>query len=251
MSFDWASIALQTVNFAILVWLLHRFLYRPVLRMIDARRAEADKIRAAAAKATADAERRLSEVEAERASIAAERAETMKAAAADAEAAAAKRREAAEREAQAAIAAARKTIAAEREDALAGIRGSALDLGVDIARRLLGEVPTELRAEAWLERIEQHLAGLPASERARICDGVDDGTRLKVVTAVPLPPPVAEQWRDRLGRALKDHIEIAFDVDEALIAGTELYFPSAILRFSWRSALADMRAEIENHGHAH
>ena len=34
MRFDWWTLALQTVNFAVLVWLLHRFLYRPVLRMI-------------------------------------------------------------------------------------------------------------------------------------------------------------------------------------------------------------------------
>ncbi len=43
MHFDWSTFALQTVNFAILVWLLHRFLYRPVLRLVDARRAEIEK----------------------------------------------------------------------------------------------------------------------------------------------------------------------------------------------------------------
>ena len=43
MHVDWSTLALQTVNFAILVWLLHRFLYRPVLRLLDARRAEIDK----------------------------------------------------------------------------------------------------------------------------------------------------------------------------------------------------------------
>ena len=40
MHLDWWTIGLQTVNFAILVWLLHRFLYKPVLAMIDARKAE-------------------------------------------------------------------------------------------------------------------------------------------------------------------------------------------------------------------
>ncbi|PPC85052.1 MAG: ATPase, partial [Methylocystis sp.] len=43
MRFDWWTLGLQTVNFAVLVWLLHRLLYRPVLRMIDARRAEMEK----------------------------------------------------------------------------------------------------------------------------------------------------------------------------------------------------------------
>ena len=43
MHFDWSTFALQTVNFAILVWLLHRFLYKPVLALVDARRAEIDR----------------------------------------------------------------------------------------------------------------------------------------------------------------------------------------------------------------
>ena len=40
MHLDWWTIGLQTVNFAVLVWLLHRFLYKPVLGVIDARKAE-------------------------------------------------------------------------------------------------------------------------------------------------------------------------------------------------------------------
>ena len=69
MHFDWSTFALQTVNFAILAWLLHRFLYRPVLRLIDARRAEIDKQYADARVAEAKAEEQLAAVEAERASI--------------------------------------------------------------------------------------------------------------------------------------------------------------------------------------
>ena len=74
MHFDWSTFALQTVNFAILVWLLHRFLYRPVLRLIDARRAEIDKQYADARGAETKAKDQLAAVAAERAGIAAERA---------------------------------------------------------------------------------------------------------------------------------------------------------------------------------
>jgi len=34
------------------------------------------------------------------------------------------------------------------------------------------------------------------------------------------------------------------------IAGAELHFPNAVLRFSWQSALAAMRAEIVGDGNA-
>lgn len=40
MSIDWITVIAQVVNFLILVWLLKRFLYRPILDGIDAREAE-------------------------------------------------------------------------------------------------------------------------------------------------------------------------------------------------------------------
>ena len=44
MEFDWTTFALEVLNFLVLVWLLKRFFYRPVLAMIEARRAENAKM---------------------------------------------------------------------------------------------------------------------------------------------------------------------------------------------------------------
>lgn len=38
MQFDWTTFALEILNFLVLLWILTRFLYRPVLGVIDARR---------------------------------------------------------------------------------------------------------------------------------------------------------------------------------------------------------------------
>src|SRR5690554_8014709 len=59
MSIDWITVAAQLANFLLLVWLLKRFLYRPILKGIDAREAEIAKRLAAAkeAKENADAEK--------------------------------------------------------------------------------------------------------------------------------------------------------------------------------------------------
>lgn len=40
MSIDWITVVAQIANFLVLVWLLKRFLYRPILAGIDAREAE-------------------------------------------------------------------------------------------------------------------------------------------------------------------------------------------------------------------
>jgi len=252
MHLDWWTIALQTVNFAVLVWLLHRFLYKPVQRMIDARKAAVQKQyddgRAVEDKAKAD----LAKVEAERAGIVAEREAALKSATAQAQEAAEARRVQAERQAQALVEAARKTLAAERERAVAELRRSALDLGAEFARRLLAEVPVQLRVEAWIERIEQHLKALPKLELDKLISQFTDGSALTVVTASPLPPETADTWRTRLRRSLGDGVTMTFAVDPDLVAGAELHFPTAILRFSWQSALAAVRSEIGSaHDDAH
>ena len=250
MHFDWWTLALQTVNFVILVWLLHRFLYKPVLRAIDARRGEIEKEYAAAEAAKATAKDQLASIAAERAGIAAERDEMVKAATAQAEDAAKARRARAEREAAELLDGARKTLAAEREQALAEAQRAALDLGADFARRLLDEMPLPLRAEAWLERIEHHLTALPKAELAALAGASADGAALTVVTAASLPAETAEAWRTRLHRLLSNRMTIAFDVDPGLVAGAELHFPGAIYRLSWKSALAALRAEADGHGDA-
>ena len=248
MHLDWWTIGLQTINFGILVWLLYRFLYKPVLTMIDARKAEVrrqfDTVRDFEAKANAE----LAAVEAERAGIAAEREAALKAAAAQAQEMAEARRAQAERDAQALMDSTRKTLASERESALDEARRLALDLGADLAQRLLAEVPMQYRAEAWIERIEQHLKAMPQAERDALVRQLADGKPLTIVTACALPPATADQWNARLRQSLGVAGAMTFAVDPARIAGAELHFPTAILRFSWQSALAATRTEVGSHG---
>jgi F-type H+-transporting ATPase subunit b len=250
MRFDWSTLALQTVNFAILVWLLHRFLYRPVLLLLDARRAEIDKQYADADLARAKAKSEFAAVEAERAGIAGERTSVLEQAAAQAAEAAAARRAQAEYEAAEFLDAARKSLAAERGLALAEARWAAVDLGADIAERLLADLPEKLRAEVWLARIEEHLADLPQTEREALAHQLIDGAQLTVVTASALPKETAGTWRARLRRTLGDQVAIDFGTDRRLLAGAELHFPNAVLRFSWQSALSEMRTEMAGNGDA-
>lgn len=250
MRFDGWTLALQTVNFAILVWLLRRFLYQPVLRAIDARRTELEAQRAEAARIEAEAKNHLAAVEAARAGIAVERMAVLKSATAQAEEAAAARRAQAQHEAAMLLDDARKTLAAEREQVLTEAHRAALNLGIEIARRVLAEMPVALRAEAWLTQIEQFLAGLTPARREELQRGANGSSTLRVLTAVALPEAVATEWRVRLHRALSPNLAMVFETDPALVAGVELHFPQAILRFSWRSVLDTLKTEIADHDHA-
>jgi F-type H+-transporting ATPase subunit b len=251
MHLDWWTVGLQTINFAILVWLLHRFLYKPVLHMIDARKAEVQR-QFDDARGTEDkAVEHLKAIETERAGMATEREAALRAAAAQAQGITEARRVQAERDARALLDAGRKTLASERERALAEARRMALDLGVEFALQLISEVPIEQRAEAWIAHIEQHITTLAKSEHEALAHQLTDGKSLAVVTAAPLPPPTADTWRERLRHSLGDGILVTFEVNPDLIAGAELHFPTAVLRLSWRSALAAARSEVGGHADTH
>jgi len=56
MQLDWLTFTLEIVNFLVLVWILQRFLYRPVLETIARRKAEIDKTLADAASRQQDAQ---------------------------------------------------------------------------------------------------------------------------------------------------------------------------------------------------
>jgi F-type H+-transporting ATPase subunit b len=245
MRLDWWTLGLQTINFAILVWLLHRFLYRPVLRLVDARKAEITQQYAAARESEQKANAHLVAIAAERTAIAGEREVALKTAATQAQELTEVCRAQATREAQTLLEGGRKTLASEREQALAEARHIALDLGADVAQRVLAQVPIALRADAWIARIEQYLNALPGSERDVLTRQLTDGAALVVATPVALPEPISDLWRERLRRLLGDSMKVHFEVQPELIAGTELRFPTAVLRLSWQEALAAMRSEVD------
>ncbi|HEV2548820.1 MAG TPA: hypothetical protein VGU20_15870 [Stellaceae bacterium] len=251
MHFDWSTFALQAINFAVLVWLLNRFLYKPVLGVIEARRVDVEREYERAKNVEEAAKARLAIIEKEHAGLATEREAVLRSAATQAEEAARARHAQVERESKALIDEGRKTLSVERENVLAEARRLALDLGADVARRLLTEVPFALRAEAWIERIEHYLAALPETERQGLIRQFAHGERLAVLTSSPLPAAIADGWRDRLHRRLGNDIPIEFAVNAGLVDGAELHFPSAILRFSWQSALAAVHSEMDAHGDAH
>lgn len=115
MLIDWFTVSAQVVNFLVLVWLLKRFLYKPILDAIDAREdriaaeiADADEKRAEARKERDEFREKNEAFDQQRASLlleatdeaSAERQRLLDEARAAADATTAQRREALEREQQ-------------------------------------------------------------------------------------------------------------------------------------------------------
>jgi|WetSurMetagenome_2_1015567.scaffolds.fasta_scaffold121891_2 F-type H+-transporting ATPase subunit b len=245
MHLDPWTLALQAANFLVLVWLLHRFLYRPILSVIDARRDAARKLtddlearNAAAAALQADLER-------QRAGVAEARDKALRSArdAADAEHKTILER--ARAEAEALKAEAQAAFERERTDTIATMGRDVARMAVSIVRRLLQETSGGEAQAGALGKICDDVRALPAETRQRIVQRLAaDGRALEVVTAFPLDEPTAKRFSETLAAALGAPAPPIFRVDPSLIAGVEVHFPFTILRRTWAEDLARIESEL-------
>jgi F-type H+-transporting ATPase subunit b len=120
-----------------------------------------------------------------------------------------------------------------------------------MARRVLAEIPESLRIESWLERIDHQLRSIPAAERTGLAGELAGGVPLRVVSAWPISPEVAERWRKRLRETLGPEIAIAFETSAELLGGAELRFPHATLGFSVEGAVRTLQEEAARHDEPH
>jgi F-type H+-transporting ATPase subunit b len=238
MQIDWWTLALQAINFLVLVWLLWRFLYRPVRKVIEERKELAERAFGEATKAKDEADAARQSFEQDRLQLSQERQEMLKTVHQDLDAERAKIVEAARREAAQLIDSANANIEKERHTAIAEIREQVTELAVDMASTLLRKLGSESLNDTFLQKIDAHIENLPEDERARLKTDLDaDGAHLTVVTATALDADAQDRWRTRLGNRLDRSHMTEFTVDPSIIGGAELRFPHAVLKFTWADQL--------------
>ncbi|MCB9930247.1 MAG: F0F1 ATP synthase subunit delta [Alphaproteobacteria bacterium] len=243
MQFDWWTLALQTVNVLILVWILARFFFRPIAGIVARRREETARLLADAAAERERAEHQAAEAGAERDRIAAERERLL--AAAQAEAAAEKERLLA-RSAEALAhqrAEAEAALKRQRLEAEGSVVAEAARLSVEIAGRLLRRLPPETVFLAFLEGLDHALQGLPESERTALA-AADGEHPVEIVTAAPLDEAQADRVRGLLARAAGAPVEPVFRTDPDLVAGLEVHARNTVIRNNWQADLARIREEL-------
>jgi F-type H+-transporting ATPase subunit b len=239
--FSLTTFLLQTVNFLVLVWVLRRFLFRPVQRIVDQRRkqiadamGEAERTRAALASVDQEIETRRADA----------------AAALGREAAALRRQAEGERQtvldgararADAVLTDARAQLEREREEALTGLERRAARLAAALAGNLVQRGGAEAVTTALLEQALVELARQPPGARDRLLGDTPRASRLaiRVVSARPLGDEARARCRAALGRVAGEPLDVDFADDETLLAGVEIHFPHTVVRHSWREQLGE------------
>jgi F-type H+-transporting ATPase subunit b len=141
-------------------------------------------------------------------------------------------------------------LADEREHAERELFGRSVQIAVELAENLLGRFAVSGLDELFLDQVLDHLDHLTAAERAALLGQVgDDDGRLVLTTAYPMDTDAQSKWDAALKQRLGAASRIAFTNDLKLIAGVELKFPHAIIRFNWRDSLVQAQRELNEDDH--
>ena len=249
MKFSWWTFALQVVNFLILVWLLRRFLFRPVSAIVARRKEEIGRTLADASAERQKAADLRAELETERAGIEAERQKAIEEQRERLGAERSKMLEETRSQAAEILNQARQRIEEERASAGEELFARTIQLAGVLAERLLRDLALPSIEKPFLARVVDYLDRLPEQERAGLVSQLG-GNDLLVTTAHALGPDEESEWRIQLQKRITNGGTIKFRADPGLIAGAEITFPHAVLRFNWRDGLVAAGKEIHRNEHS-
>jgi F-type H+-transporting ATPase subunit b len=227
---NWSTFLLEIINFVVLVWILKRFLYKPVLDIIAKRRADIEKTVADAKAVESDAkalqqryENRLAEWETERRQarealgreIDEERSRRMS-------------------ELQAALEQEREKAKVSEQKRLADserrVERAALAHGARFAARLVTAFASPDLQARLLERLLAELSELPAERAAELIGSAENPPSDIVITsAFSLAQEQRQRLRDALANLTQREIRIAFKEDPGLVAGLRIMIGAWVL----------------------
>jgi F-type H+-transporting ATPase subunit b len=238
LELSWSTFVLEIINFLVLVWILKRFLYKPVLDMIARRRAGIDKTLADAKALQEEAEQLQEQYEGRLASWEKERQ---------------KARETLSRELDAErankLAALHTVLEREREktrvaearrqaDAMARMEETALQQGARFATRLLEETAGPETQARLVEYVLNELTRLPEERLEALRSSYGMGTeKIAVASAFVLPDEQQQKIRKALASVAGRNMPISFKQDSELLAGVRISIGAWVLGANLRDEL--------------
>lgn len=222
MLIDWFTVGAQAINFLILIYLLKRFLYRPILRAMDRREERiTDRLREAAERSE-EAGTRAADLERRQAELAEKRDAMMKAAEEEADV---KRRELLEKvrsEAEEARKVWREEIRNEKENFIAAFTGRAGSEIISLSRRALADLTGEEGALSMVGVFLEKLGKMKPAEREKLAAGAVKEGRMSLRTRFPLDEEAEKRVVERVRDTTGFQGEVRCAADAAMSPGIEL-----------------------------
>ncbi|TAL07748.1 MAG: F0F1 ATP synthase subunit B [Porticoccaceae bacterium] len=242
MLIDWFTVGAQVLNFLILVWLLKRFLYRPILDAIDAREqriaaalADADTTRAEAERARDEFQRKSEAFEQQRAALLTKATD---------EAKAERRRllDEARETADALRARRMQTLSNDAGVLMQTISRTAQREVFAIARKALTDLAAANLEERVVDVFIHRLREMDVQAKEAFASALKTASGPAFVrSAFDLPAPQREALQNALNETFSAEILVTFETAPNLISGIE--FGSNGQKITW--SISDYLASLE------
>ncbi|MCF8466391.1 MAG: hypothetical protein K9G33_03230 [Sneathiella sp.] len=240
MSIDWVTIAAQLVNFLILVWLLKRFLYRPILDGIDARETEISQRVAEAKAATEKARLEERAYRSELEKLNAQKTQFLEAARTQAT----DEREKLKAETQKLINAERANGQAEmtkmKEDYAADLKAAGAGAILSLTRKVLKDLSDAELEERIVAQLEGRLPGL--GQELQASSGASE--KAVVLTSFALPEKTRARFTKSFHKLVAD-VPLNFETDKTQSPGVVLQLGGARIGWTIESYLDGLEGMLE------
>lgn len=247
MLIDWFTVAAQALNFAILVWLMKRFLYQPILDAIDAREARLASELADAAAMKAEAAKELAEFQQKNKAFDQQRAALLSQATDEANSERKRLLEAA-RQAAADFAATRgEALRTEARNLNQAIARRAQDEVFAIARQALTELAGTELEERMCDAFTRRLRALDGDARtslAQALGSVAEPANLR--SAVDLPAPQRAAIEAAVHDTFGPDIKLRFETAPDLVGGIELRMNGQKVAWSIAHYLSSLQRAVDD-----
>jgi F-type H+-transporting ATPase subunit b len=238
MELNWSTFVLEIINFLVLVWILKRFLYVPVLGVIARRQAGIEKTLADAEVLRGDAETLQRRYQSRLADWDQERQQARDQLSQELESEGASKME----ELQISLEDERKmasmTDARRQTDAMKKFEETALKQGARFATRLLEQASGPETETRLVELVLTELRKLPREQISALRDGNQKTPGVVVVTsAFPLPDDLRQRLEQELTTVINPDISLKFEQESELLAGLRITIGAWVLGVNLRDEL--------------
>jgi F-type H+-transporting ATPase subunit b len=220
---DWFTVGAQALNFLILVFLLRRFLYKPILHAIDAREKKIAAELANADAKKAEAQKERDEFERKNAKFDQERAALMSRATDEAKEERQRLLEEARKAADAMSAKRQETLRTDSRNLNQAIARRTQQEVFAIARKALTDLATTSLEERLAEVFTRRLRELDGNAKGKLGEALKTGSEPGVVrSAFEMPAVQRAAIQNALNETFAAEIRVRFETSPDLVSGIEL-----------------------------
>lgn len=248
MLIDWFTVGAQVLNFLILVWLMKRFLYQPVLDAIAAREQKIAEELADAAASKSEAQQRQDEFRQKNEAFDEQRDELLRQATAAAKAERERLRAEARQAADAASSALAKALLIDAQHLRADMTRHTQDQVFDISRRVLGDLASVSLEQQACKVFIQRLRAIDDTAQATLGEALkaaSDAEPALLRSAFALPPAQQSAIQVALDETFGRPIPLKFETAPELVSGIELSAQGQKLAWSIADYLAALSSGLQ------